>query len=147
MLLTGCMHSIPFHSTPANPADLGVVDAVWSVWTHSIGGPGDTCEAQRHRLHIADLPSAETLAACNVPQPFSCFRYADGARGAFNLARRTPILVLDAGRSNKRGRLLVHEAVHWLGSCSGEGVDATHADPRYWMNGVQGDTDRMLGFR
>lgn len=55
-----------------------------------------------------------------------------------------PLLVISALQPQAhREELVVHEAMHWLGDCSGRGIDHAHADDRVWHGVLVTATQRL----
>lgn len=138
LLVAGCgfwvMH--PQGSAPIVDADAALVDATVADW-HSAGLPTrDVCEEQRGRMRVRwsdELSPRECQDERGLAR--ACFVWSDGSRGAFNQGNLTPVLVVTTQvDAERQRRLLRHEALHWLASCSTGDLygDPYHRRPEVW---------------
>ena len=161
----GWLVSIPFPSHVVHPTqgtEAEIIATAMEEWESQIGPTGPVCAAQLPDLRVAYVEGEDFERACGRCAvahgeqcdydrcqwgcAYACYRDADGVVGAFNASKRTPILVVNSRDkdTNIRHRLIVHETMHWLGTCSGEGQDYYHTDTRYWREGVQGAVEERL---
>lgn len=103
---------------------------------------GPQCIAELRHLRVAFLGPPEYRAACGECTYgahydakkcknrliYGCFRYRhpEGKDGP-----HIPIMVVWE-MAEDPVEVLMHETVHWLGSCTGRGPDGRHIDPLMW---------------
>lgn len=88
-----------------------------------------------------DRPSSAggTMYACSTYQYERRWPWSIFARS------RVPLLVISALEPQPhRRRLVIHEAMHWLGSCSGKGIDYDHEDTLVWRGVMSAAQARLL---
>lgn len=86
------------------------------------------------RCDLTDpAPQCASMGRINACAGWGDSRDDDGVIGAPHA-----LVVLDATRAAdpvQRGRLIVHETVHHLGTCTQDGADAPHANDAWWCAG------------
>jgi hypothetical protein len=138
-------------STPATEPDRALVGALVEEW-RAAGLPyGDACEAQRAQLRTVYSGGAGFRAVCaycpsggsldcddRAECPWGCAAGCVGGASGPGTSlgggrRRHPILAVTAAvPADRRRRLLIHEAGHWLDACSGLHGWRWHQDERVW---------------
>lgn len=147
LALASCRPVLPDDATFATAEELTAIDDARTVWLRRGLPYGATCEAQQGAIRIVRDANAFASVCGDVP------RHADGtcpegeescSHGCYHLVRlprstasrqeRATVVFgvapeLDAHDAR---RVLVHEALHWLGHCSGHGRDSWHLDESRW---------------
>jgi hypothetical protein len=122
VLMSGCAMELP----AGEPMDQAVVEAALAEW-QGRGLPMGSCVAEKESLRIAVGNAAEV---CNVDpkyRPAGCYF------GAPDL-----LIVVEASIANttEYDISIQHELRHWLGECSGLGLDSDHQDGQLWYGDV-----------
>ncbi|MCG8554241.1 MAG: hypothetical protein MJD61_02975 [Proteobacteria bacterium] len=142
LLLSGCTAGLPRGATTPDGPQRAALSAAIETW-RAAGLPWRAqCDEEYTRLHIVVAPpdtfthvcrnrplkAGGRLYACSLTQREHTWPWSVLDRD------RVPLLVISAlePRDHRR-RLVIHEAMHWLGHCSGKGIDYGHADVRVWQ--------------
>lgn len=148
LMLGACRPVVPDGATWATPSELEAVDAAVAVWTRHGHRFGARCEIQRATIRVA-RDADDFAAVCGVPPRSADRSCPQGAArcavGCYELARLEQGTALREDRATvvfgvapelddrDADRVLVHEAFHWLGACSGDGgEDSWHVDESRW---------------
>lgn len=147
LLLGACRPIVPDGATWATPSELEAIDAAVEVWTRHGNAFGERCEIQRATIRIA-RDGDDFAAVCGVPPrgadracPQGAARCAVGCYELTRLERGTALRedratvvfgVAPELGADDADRVLVHEALHWLGACSGVGEDQWHLRESRW---------------
>jgi hypothetical protein len=145
IVLLGCraeLHGGEF--APLSLEERVAVDAAVATWeAHGLALPA-RCDAARLRVvrdaepfeqlcaappRGADASCPEGATACAV----GCFDLARTGGTAWRESNASPVIAVapELG-ADDAARVLVHEAFHWLGWCSGEGRDSWHVRESWW---------------
>jgi hypothetical protein len=102
---------------------------------------GPTCDAELARLKVVVAKPRRFTELC-LRRPsggggrlYACSTYQYKRAWPWSLVDgdRVPLLVISALETDDhRQRLVIHEAMHWLGGCSGKGIDHDHVDDFVW---------------
>lgn len=122
-------------ASPASEEEQGLMQLVIDEWVVAGMPWKSTCNDQYDNMHILrdngdkftaqcvrcpHVPGEECSDECRWGCANGCFTHADGAQGAFNLNKRTPIITVNSNVSEERQtRLILHEMGHFLDECSG----------------------------
>ena len=158
VLLAGCAHSVPERSTLVLHNDGDVLQVLASMWRAAGLEWSDRCDDElataRVAIHPEDdfrfwttlcgyIEGADGEEVCPVSRPCrrGCARAAmtyvqTSAWPASMWSFGTPVFHIHENRAQYRRALVIHEALHWLGSCSGRGPDRKHLDEERWTVGA-----------
>ena len=162
LLLAGCVQSLPVGAErPPRASDLSVIDAVSQAW-RAAGNPWTTECRQERRDRIVVVRSANVSIYCASRGPccgspekqHACGCAVDqGASGCAAGATtfeadwvqplagaaqhwRVMLWVSRYEDEQMQRRVVAHESIHWLGTCSEVGDDRAHVNAAWW--GAQG---------
>ena len=136
LMLTGCAAShLPRSSSLMSPPEHVRLQRGIDAW-RAAGLPwSDACDKQLPRLRIAYPTSDADSAVICKGEVNACFVYRDDGSGIWFDPGVAPVFVV---RQGIRYDVWEHEAIHWMGTCSGFGADSYHQDARLWGVGVLG---------
>lgn len=160
LLLIGCGTSLPNPAYFLNNQDDVVIDQLIFAWEEQKGLPsvGELCHDTRRSLRVAPVagesfhdqcadycepgncPGYRTSRSCRFGCAQSCFtHYCYRAFPGCTIARREiPVIAIHESFFDPHNLepFLIHEGLHWLEWCTGNGIDHTHQDSLVW--GPQG---------
>lgn len=152
VLLAGCASSLPVGAAPPQGNQRIALEAAVATWRELGLNWDPLCieEMQRVRVVVAE-PEEFTELCRNRPSSAGGRLYACSTKQyerAWPISMvdgdYVPLLVISALQpEGHREELVVHEAMHWLGDCSGRGIDHAHADERVWQGVLVTATERM----
>lgn len=152
VLLAACVSSLPTGAIPPQGNHRVALDAAVSTWRELGLGWAPLCveEMQRVRVVIA-APETFTELCRHRPSSAGGRLYACSTKQYENAwpislldNDYVPLLVISALQPQAhREELVVHEAMHWLGDCSGRGIDYAHVDDRVWQGVLVTATERL----
>lgn len=145
LLVLGCRPELDgAEIAPLSLEERAAVGAAVSTWEAHGLALSARCDVDRLRI-VRDVTAFE--AVCAVPPRGADASCPEGATscavGCFNLAstggtawrerNATPVIAVapELGAADS-ARVLVHEAFHWLGWCSGTGDDRWHVRETWW---------------
>lgn len=113
----------------------------------------DECQFQfENNLHIVRANESEIRTFCRACGPDMCQGLNAPCSTCVHACQPThqyksvvyPLIVIHESHHCKQiwYRLVVHEAIHWLGNCTGNGNDPDHLNMWYWdsTNSVKSET-------
>lgn len=152
VLFAACASRLPHGALPPQGTDRVALEAAVATWRELGLGWSPLCaeEMQRVRVVIAE-PTTFTELCRNRPSSAGGRLYACSTKQYENAwpvslinNDYVPLLVISALQPQRhREELVVHEAMHWLGDCSGRGIDHAHADDRVWQGVLVAATERL----
>lgn len=151
-LLAGCASSLPAGAVTPQGNHRVALEAAVATW-RGLGlnwSPLCVEEMQRVRVVIAE-PETFTDLCRNRPSSAGGRLYACSTKQYEHAwpvslidGDYIPLLVISSLQpQSHREELVIHEAMHWLGDCSGRGIDHAHADDRVWQGVLVTATDRL----
>lgn len=152
VLLAGCASSLPPGAVSPQGNHRIALEAAVATW-RELGLNWDSLcveEMRRVRVVIAE-PETFTELCRNRPSSAGGRLYACSTKqyeSAWPVSMvdgdYVPLLVISALQPQAhREELVIHEAMHWLGDCSGRGIDHAHADDRVWQGVLVTATARL----
>ena len=152
VLWIGCAASLPRGANQTSGSSERALVAAVSNW-RGAGLPWtETCEQEYGRVRVImaypnefselclDRPSSAggRLYACSTSQLARAWPWS------FVDRTKVPLLIVSALQPfDHRQGLVVHEALHWLGSCTGRGIDYEHQDNYVWQALLSGTIDQL----
>lgn len=141
--LCSCWHTPGYETARPSSQDDAVIDE--AVRAHDeVVGNGSRCSRQRRHVRVAYLDDPELATACRT-QPGRVDGCHTTQHGACFPNRCSHVLVVRASLPpERRDRVLVHEAMHWLDECTFgiEYPDNDHKDP-LWNRAVELARERL----
>lgn len=152
VLLLGCASSLPPGAVTPQGNHRLALDAAVATWRELGLNWDPLCVEEMDRVQVVIAePETFTELCRNRPSSAGGRLYACSTK---QYERAWPISVVDGDYvpllvisalqpQAHREELVVHEAMHWLGDCSGRGIDHAHADDRVWHGVLVTATQRL----